>query len=313
MTLSSYEFLGKQWYVASEAVKYYKLSTTNYNTYYAKYLCNGRLLGTTTSYEFRLSGDYLTQFKEQHKDVLSTSLVNATVVWLVDEDTLQKMLNREGEQGTVVTIESNSVSVNKHLHSAINNSNSNSNSNNDNNNNDIYSISADPTSYKLSSVSPTLYSVLYSEQQISDAIALLSCKLTNAPFLQEKILEGGNVRIDLLSYTRRSVYAIELKKNTISLDMVKEKIETKQYFKALLTAYPDLTISFVFTSPTGITLDALLYLQSVNRDAGPHKIIYRPVSAILYDMLNKVDKDLPPYFFKDIVSQDIVKYLLTLN
>ena len=307
MTLSSYEFLGKQWYVASEAVKYYKLSTTNYNTYYAKYLCNGRLLGTTTSYEFRLSGDYLTQFKEQHKDVLSTSLVNATVVWLVDEDTLQKMLNREGEQGTVVTIESNSVSVNKHLHSAINNSN--------NNNNYIYSIPADPISYKLSpvSLSPTLYSALYSEQQISDAIALLSCKLTNAPFLQEKILEGGNVRIDLLSYTRRSVYAIELKKNTISLDMVKEKIETKQYFKALLTAYPDLTISFVFTSPTGITVDALLYLQSVNRDAGPHKIIYRPVSAILYDMLNKVDKDLPPYFFKDIVSQDIVKYLLTLN
>jgi hypothetical protein len=158
----------------------------------------------------------------------------------------------------------------------------------------------------------TLYSK-YSEEEISDVITLLSSKLTNTPYQQEKLLNNGAIRIDLFTCTRRVAYAIELKKHQITLAHVKEKLENKQYLTHLIKEFPLLNIEFIFSSPKGITFEALMYLQQASKSITQHKIIYKPVSSLIWSMLNKREKELPSYYYQQILDKPIIKHLLELN
>jgi hypothetical protein len=334
-TLTSYNFYNKDWFIAADVVRHYKLSS-NYNTYYSKYYSNGRLYGPITSFEFRLSGTYLQEFKALYGANNASLNKSNNAVWLIDEETVRKLLNKDiinSKEKTVRTVESNELSIR-------------------------YNLGVDKTfeelkikhvvdnkepivlptpnkvllsgeGIKFESVGPTYVTLhdmpkqdsitntttysKYSEEEISDAITLLSSKLTNTPYQQEKLLEGGSIRLDLFSCTRRSIYAIELKKGVITLDMIKEKLEVKHYLTSIINAYPDLNITFIFSSPMGITWEGFLYLQEASRSIGPHKIIYRPCSNLILDMINKKEKELPSYYYKQILDKPIIKYLLQVN
>jgi hypothetical protein len=335
--LTSYNFYNKDWFIAADVVRYYKLSS-NYNTYYSKYYSNGRLYGPVESFEFRLSGTYLEEFKSLYS-ANNASLNKSSAVWLIDEETVRKLLNKDiinSKEKTVRTVESNELSIRYNLR--IDKTFEELK---------IKHVTDDkepvvlPTpervllsgeGIKFESVGPTYITLQdmakqdttspntatttyskYSEEEISDAITLLSSKLTNTPYQQEKLLEGGSVRLDLFSCTRRSIYAIELKKGLITLDMIKEKLEVKHYLTSLINTYPDLNITFIFSSPMGITWDGLIYLQESSRTVGPHKIIYKPCSNLILDMINKKEKELPSYYYKQILDKPIIKYLLQVS
>jgi hypothetical protein len=354
MSITTYNFYNKDWFIAADVVKYYKLSS-NYNTYYSKFYSNGRLFGPVTSYEFRLSESYLEEFKSLY-GANNASINKTSAVWLIDEETVRKLLNKDiinSKDKTVRTVESNALSIKYNLgvdktfeelkikHVVDNKGNTQVvtpktepeyiplfiNSNNvvvDTNsktkeeltNNKSLFISDQllpKQEYKSSKEVINIPYSKYSEEEISDCITLLSSKLTNTPYQQEKLLEGGSIRLDLFSCTRRSIYAIELKKGLITLDMIKEKLETKHYLTSIINEYPDLNITFIFSSPMGITWDGLLYLQEASRSVGPHKIIYRPCSNLILDMINKKEKELPSYYYKQILDKPIIKYLLQVS
>lgn len=380
--LSSYKFYNKEWYIAADIVKWYNLSS-NYNTYYSKCYSNGRLYGPETSFEFRLSDKYLDEFKALY-GAENPSLNKSKAVWLIDNETVRKLLNKDiitTKEKTVKTVESNALSIKYNLgvdttikefipvpvNPLISNPTDNAKANDDkfvvlptsekvllsgegikfesvgptyisipdmpkhiDNMNQqekrtiddlkrdlefgksSFTVPVDP-SMKLDYKSTTTTYSKYSEEEISDAITLLSSKLTNTPYQQEKLLEGGSIRLDLFSCTRRSVYAIELKKGVITLDMIKEKLEAKHYLTSIINAYPDLNITFIFSSPMGISWEGFLYLQEASRSIGPHKIIYRPCSNLILDMINKKEKELPSYYYKQILDKPIIKYLLQVT
>ena len=387
MSLTTYNFYNKDWFIAAQVVKEHKLSS-NYNTYYSNYYSNARLYGPVPSFEFRLSGVYLNEFKSLY-GANSPSIVKSSAIWLIDEETVKKLLNKDiinSKEKTVKTVESNGLSIQYNLgvskeeeankHATLTTTDANLILNkltqeqiaNDiskvkqdfrtapftvtNNLEDLFSktyeqltkaqfdyskaqfttattespmkqLADDIISGKATFVDSTnqilpittstnTYSP-YSEEDISDAITLISSKLTNTPYQQEKILDGGSIRLDLFTCTRRSVYAIELKKNIITLDHVKEKLDNKNYLKHIMDAYSDLNITFIFSSPKGITFDALMYLQEASRSIGEHKVIYKPTSNLLLDMINKKEKDLPSYYYKQILDKPIIKYLLQVN
>lgn len=299
--ITSYNFYNKDWYIAADVVRHFKLST-NYNTYYSKYYSNGRLLGPTKSYEFRLSGNYLQEFKSLY-GANNSSLNNSNnAVWLIDRETTYKLLDKSNidNSKTVITVESNPVSIQLHLGKTT-----------------PISVNNDPSSLYTNVVQPfevnNTNNNKFSEEEISDSITLLSSKLTNSPYQQEKLLNGGCIRIDLFNITRRSLYAIELKKDVITLAMIKEKIENKQYLNVLINEYPDLNVTLIFSSPKGITFDGLLYLQEISSSIDNHKVIYKPVSNLILDMINKKEKELPSYYYKQILDKPIIKYLLQVS
>lgn len=299
--ITSYNFYNKDWYIAADVVRHFKLST-NYNTYYSKYYSNGRLLGPTKSYEFRLSGNYLQEFKSLY-GANNSSLNNSNnAVWLIDRETTYKLLDKSNidNSKTVITVESNPVSIQLHLGKTT-----------------PISVNNDPSSLYTNVVQPfevnNTNNNKFSEEEISDSITLLSSKLTNSPYQQEKLLNGGCIRIDLFNITRRSLYAIELKKDVITLAMIKEKIENKQYLNILINEYPDLNVTLIFSSPKGITFDGLLYLQEISSSIDNHKVIYKPVSNLILDMINKKEKELPSYYYKQILDKPIIKYLLQVS
>ena len=302
--ITSYNFYNKDWYIAADVVRHFKLSS-NYNTYYSKYYSNGRLLGATKSYEFRLSGNYLQEFKSLY-GANNSSLNNSNnAVWLIDRETAYKLLDRTNNDSTsktVITIESNPVSIQLHLGKTNVISLDNTSS--------PYTKKSDKS---LELNSTTNYNLNFSEEEISDAITLLSSKLTNSPYQQEKLLNGGCIRIDLFNITRRSLYAIELKKDVITVAMIKEKIENKQYLNVFINEYPDLNVTLIFSSPKGITFDALLYLQEISSSIDSHKVIYKPTSNLVLDMINKREKELPSYYYKQILDKPIIKYLLQVS
>ena len=340
--LGSYKFYNKEWYIAADIVKWYNLSS-NYNTYYSKCYSNGRLYGPETSYEFRLSDKYLDEFKALY-GAENPSLNKSKAVWLIDEITVGKLLNRniiDSKEKTVKTVESNALSIRYNLgvdttfedlkikHVVDNKGNTQITPPKVESEYTVNSLLIKPkgvvidkeelkqvislpTTVVQDKQDMTTYSK-YSEEEISDAITLLSSKLTNTPYQQEKLLEGGSIRLDLFSCTRRSVYAIELKKGVITLDMIKEKLEAKHYLTSIINAYPDLNITFIFSSPMGITWEGFLYLQEASRSIGPHKIIYRPCSNLILDMINKKEKELPSYYYKQILDKPIIKYLLQVS
>lgn len=345
-TLTPYNFYNKDWFIAADVVKEYKLSN-NYNTYYSKFYSNGRLYGPVESFEFRLSATYLEQFKALYGANNASLNKSNNAVWLIDEETVRKLLNKNiitSREKTVKTIESNELSVRYNLgvdktsveelkikHVVDNKNNTQVIATtiepefivnplyvqpNDVviNKEELKRVTSLPTTIvqDKAATTTTTYSK-YSEEEISDAITLLSSKLTTTPYQQEKLLEGGSIRLDLFSCTRRSIYAIELKKGVITLDMIKEKLETKHYLTSIINEYPDLNITFIFSSPMGITWDGLLYLQEASRAVGPHKIIYKPCSNLILDMINKKEKDLPSYYYKQILDKPIIKYLLQVN
>jgi hypothetical protein len=332
-SLTTYKFYNKEWFIAADVVRHYKLSS-NYNTYYSKYYSNGRLYGPVTSFEFRLSGVYLEEFKRLHS-ANNASLSKSSAVWLIDEETTRKLLNKDiisNKEKTVKTVESNELSIRYNLgidktfeelkikHLVDNKSNTQViEPNNDmfiptpvNLLDDCSAAINNTKEDKTAKIASITYSK-YSEEEISDAITLLSSKLTNTPYQQEKLLESGSIRLDLFSCTRRSVYALELKKGVITLDMIKEKLEVKHYLTSIMNAYPDLNITFIFSSPMGITWDGFLYLQEASRSIGPHKIIYRPCSNLILDMINKKEKELPSYYYRQILDKPIIKYLLQVS
>ena len=338
INLTSYNFYNKDWFIAADVVRHYKLSS-NYNTYYSKYYSNGRLLGPVQSFEFRLSGTYLEEFKGLY-GANNASLNKSSAVWLIDEETVRKLLNKDiinSKEKTVRTVESNALSIRYNLgvdktfeelkikHVIDNKENTQKDESEyivnplfikTNgvviNKEELKQVISLPTTIVQDKQDITTYSK-YSEEEISDAITLLSSKLTNTPYQQEKLLEGGSIRLDLFSCTRRSIYAIELKKGVITLDMIKEKLEVKPYLTSIINAYPDLNITFIFSSPQGITWDGLLYLQEASKSVGPHKIIYRPCSNLILDMINKKEKELPTYYYKQILDKPIIKYLLQVS
>ena len=312
-----YSFYNKDWYIAADVVKEFMLSS-NYNTYYSKYLSNGRLLGPTKSYEFRLSGTYLDEFKKLY-EADNSSLSKSTAVWLIDYESALKLISRvQHTEKNIITVESNKLSIEYNLGL-------------------VESEKSIPTnsSYKFPSVAvlpppPQTYEEFkteyeskngkyyknksaYSEEEISDAITLLSSKLTTNPFQQEKLLNSNSIRIDLFCSTRRNITAIELKNHTITLEEVKEKIEDKQYVNHLIKEFPNLPITFIFSGPSGIDLNAFLYLQQTSKSISPHKLIYKPVSNLLLDMINKKEKDLPSYYYEQIINKPIIQNLLQLN
>ena len=345
MSITTYNFYNKDWFIAADVVKHYKLSS-NYNTYYSKFYSNGRLFGPVTSYEFRLSESYLEEFKSLY-GANNASLNKTSAVWLIDEETVKKLLNKDiinSKDKTVKTVESNALSVRYNLgvdktfeelkikHVVDNKGNTQvvtpsvqseyivnplfikPNGVVVDSNNYLQSDQLLPKQEYKSSKEPINVSYSkYSEEEISDCITLLSSKLTNTPYQQEKLLEGGSIRLDLFSCTRRSIYAIELKKGLITLDMIKEKLETKHYLTSIINAYPDLNITFIFSSPQGISWEGLLYLQEASKSVGPHKIIYKPCSNLILDMINKKEKDLPSYYYKQILDKPIIKYLLQVS
>jgi hypothetical protein len=354
MSITTYNFYNKDWFIAADVVKHYKLSS-NYNTYYSKFYSNGRLFGPVTSYEFRLSESYLEEFKSLY-GANNASLNKTSAVWLIDEETVRKLLNKDiinSKEKTVKTVESNALSVRYNLgvdktfeelkikHVIDNKTNTQVtipntleqlNRVSKQVDNTVYltendlpkhthsssladtNLSIDHAIYKPKKepVTTNYYSI-YSEEEISDCITLLSSKLTNTPYQQEKLLEGGSIRLDLFSCTRRSIYAIELKKDVITLDMIKEKLETKHYLTSIINEYPDLNITFIFSSPQGISWEGLLYLQEASKSVGPHKIIYKPTSNLILDMINKKEKELPSYYYKQILDKPIIKYLLQVS
>lgn len=360
MSITTYNFYNKDWFIAADVVKHYKLSS-NYNTYYSKFYSNGRLFGPVTSYEFRLSESYLEEFKSLY-GANNASLNKSNAVWLIDEETVRKLLNKDiinSKEKTVKTVESNALSIKYNLGVDktfeelkikqvidnkgntqvvtpkaepeyivnplfINSNNSVVDTNsktreelvNEITNNKPIFISDQLLSkqeYKSSKETINIPYSKYSEEEISDCITLLSSKLTNTPYQQEKLLQGGSIRLDLFSCTRRSIYAIELKKGLITLDMIKEKLETKHYLTSIINEYPDLNITFIFSSPQGISWEGLLYLQEASKSVGPHKIIYKPCSNLILDMINKKEKDLPSYYYKQILDKPIIKYLLQVS
>lgn len=299
--ITSYNFYNKDWYIAADVVRHFKLST-NYNTYYSKYYSNGRLLGPTKSYEFRLSGNYLQEFKSLY-GANNSSLNNSNnAVWLIDKETAYKLLDKSNSDNskTVITVESNPVSIQLHLSETT-----------------LINLSNDPSFFRINTEQSSEVKIptnnKFSEEEISDSITLLSSKLTNSPYQQEKLLNGGCIRIDLFNITRRSLYAIELKKDVITLAMIKEKIENKQYLNILINEYPDLNVTLIFSSPKGITFDGLLYLQEISSSIDNHKVIYKPVSNLILDMINKREKELPSYYYKQILDKPIIKYLLQVS
>jgi len=308
-SITSYNFYNTDWYIAADIVKQYNLST-NYNTYYSKYFSNGRLYGPTTSYEFRLSGSYLEEFKRLYGANNSSLNKSNNAVWLIDRETVYKLLNnntitnKDKTNKNVITVESNAVSIDLHLKPT--------------------KQLLEGTGIKVSEVHSHIINLpvsgsinpnnignnRYSEEEISDAIVLLSSKLTNTPYQQEKILDGGSIRLDLFTATRRNVYAIELKKDVITLSMIKEKIEDRHYLSTLISEYPNLPITFIFSSPKGITFEGLLYLQEISSSIKDHRVIYKPTSNIILDMINKREKELPTYYYKQMLDKPIIKYLL---
>lgn len=399
MSITTYNFYNKDWFIAADVVKHYKLSS-NYNTYYSKFYSNGRLFGPLTSYEFRLSESYLEEFKSLY-GANNASLNKSNAVWLIDEETVRKLLNKDiinSKEKTVKTVESNALSIKYNLgvdktfeelkiKQVIDNKEKELKQDNASTTyqfdpfnpsvmhlKELDELRANITSGKTNflvdtnipvtnsrsaeeirdykSVLPSIPIVIdeyrkpksrtiadlslsadavysmpidpsiksinstyskYSEEEISDCITLLSSKLTNTPYQQEKLLECGSIRLDLFSCTRRSIYAIELKKGLITLDMIKEKLETKHYLTSIINEYPDLNITFIFSSPQGISWEGLLYLQEASKSVGPHKIIYKPCSNLILDMINKKEKDLPSYYYKQILDKPIIKYLLQVS
>lgn len=348
MSLTSYNFYNKDWFIAADVVKHYNLSSS-YNTYYSKYYSNGRLYGPVPSYEFRLSGEYLNEFKTLY-GANNPSLIKSNAVWLIDQETVDKLINKDNiksKEKTVKTVESNALSIKYNLGLVKVNSPNNdeyivnplwikdgiiyeskaavdkaSNIHTDNNisimsnktiNKEVLEKELKELTKESTIVADNYTNSPYSEEDISDAITLISSKLTNSPYQQEKILDGGGIRLDLFTCTRRSAYAVELKKNTITLDHVKEKLDTKNYLTHIIKAYPDLSITFIFSSPKGITFDALMYLQEASKSIGEHKVIYKPTSNLLLDMINKKEKDLPSYYYKQILDKPIIKYLLQVS
>ena len=348
--LKTYHFYNKIWYIAAEVIKEFKLSTY-YNTYYSKYLCNGRLLGPQKSYEFRLSGTYLEEFKAMYGSN-NASLLKTSAVWLIDYESVCKIIyDQPTNDKNVATVESNKLSVelnlglrseymqNPPVSSTITNSANSrlvesqfvkgpsltdSKAHEISVNKEIKDLlisrqkdssnsSSNSSSSSSSNYIPYRNKSSYSEEEISDAITLLSSKLTTNPYQQEKLLENGSIRIDLFNATRRNITAIELKNHTITLLEVKEKIEEKQYINSLLRAYPNLPITFIFSSPSGIDFDAFIYIQQTSKSISPHKIIYKPVSNLLLDMINKREKDLPSYYYEQMISKPIIKSLLQLE
>ena len=346
MSITTYNFYNKDWFIAADVVKHYKLSS-NYNTYYSKFYSNGRLFGPVTSYEFRLSESYLEEFKSLY-GANNASLNKTSAVWLIDEETVRKLLNKDiinSKDKTVKTVESNALSVRYNLgvDKTFEELKIKHVVDNKNNTQVVTTTTVEPEyivnplfikpngvvvysnnhpqsdqllpkqEYKSSKEVINIPYSKYSEEEISDAITLLSSKLTNTPYQQEKLLESGSIRLDLFSCTRRSVYAIELKKGVITLDMIKEKLETKHYLTSIMNAYPDLNITFTFSSPQGISWEGLLYLQEASKSVGPHKIIYKPTSNLILDMINKKEKELPSYYYKQILDKPIIKYLLQVS
>lgn len=311
-----YSFYNKDWYIAADVVKEFKLSS-NYNTYYSKYLSNGRLLGPTKSYEFRLSGTYLEEFKRLY-EANNASLGKSIAVWLIDYESALKLINRmQHTEKNIITVESNKLSIEYNLDQVKED------------NSKVIPAST-PSVTVLSPPSPQSYKEFkaefenkngryyknksaYSEEEISDAITLLSSKLTTNPYQQEKLLNNSSIRIDLFNTTRRNITAIELKNHTITLEEVKQKIEDKQYLNHLIKEFPNLPITFIFSGPSGIDFDAFLYLQQTSKSISPHKLIYKPVSNLLLDMINKKEKDLPSYYYEQIISKPIMQSLLQLE
>jgi hypothetical protein len=346
MSITTYNFYNKDWFIAADVVKHYKLSS-NYNTYYSKFYSNGRLFGPVTSYEFRLSESYLEEFKSLY-GANNASLNKTSAVWLIDEETVRKLLNKDiinSKDKTVRTVESNVLSVRYNLgvDKTFEELKIKHVVDNKNNTQVVTTTTVEPEyivnplfikpngvvvysnnhpqsdqllpkqEYKSSKEVINIPYSKYSEEEISDCITLLSSKLTNTPYQQEKLLESGSIRLDLFSCTRRSIYAIELKKGVITLDMIKEKLETKHYLTSIMNAYPDLNITFTFSSPQGISWEGLLYLQEASKSVGPHKIIYKPCSNLILDMINKKEKELPSYYYKQILDKPIIKYLLQVS
>jgi hypothetical protein len=318
-----YTFYNKDWYIAAEVVKQFNLSSS-YNTYYSKYFSNGRLLGPTKSYEFRLSGTYLEEFKRLY-GANNASLSKSSAVWLIDSESALKLINRtQTTEKNIITVESNKLSIEYNLGSIEKD-----------NTIDSKSLFGVPSTAVFPSVAvlpspPQTYKEFkeeyetknspyyrnkssYSEEEISDAITLLSSKLTTNPYQQEKLLNSSSIRIDLFCSTRRNITAVELKNHTITLQEVKEKIEDKQYLNHLIKEFPNLPITFIFSGPSGIDLDAFLYLQQTSKSISPHKLIYKPVSNLLLDMINKREKDLPSYYYEQIISKPVIKSLLELE
>jgi hypothetical protein len=310
-----YTFYNKDWYIAADVVKEFNLSSS-YNTYYSKYFSNGRLLGPTKSYEFRLSGTYLEEFKRLY-GANNASLSKSSAVWLIDSESALKLINRtQTTEKNIITVESNKLSIEYNL-GLVEKDKS------------VTSSYISPSVAVLSPPSQTFTQVKteqdnkggkyyknkssYSEEDISDAITLLSSKLTTNPYQQEKLLNSSSIRIDLFCSTRRNITAIELKNHTITLQEVKEKIEDKQYLNHLIKEFPNLPITFIFSGPSGIDLDAFLYLQQTSKSISPHKLIYKPVSNLLLDMINKREKDLPSYYYEQIISRPVIKSLLELE
>lgn len=319
-----YNFYNKEWYIAADIVKEYKLSSY-YNTYYSKYLSNGRLLGPTKSFELRLSGTYLEEFKELYGSS-NTSLAKSSAVWLVDKESANKIINKQSPQDkNTTTIESSKFSIEYNLGSTSKASNNTSKLktisqspiivNNDSSIDELIKLKEEHIREQAKKTAYSSYKnrSSYSEEEISDAITLLSSKLTVNPYQQEKLLNNGSIRIDLFLTTRRNITAIELKNHTITLEEVKEKIENKCYMSNLIQEFPNLPITFVFSGPSGIDLDAFLYLQQTSKAISPHKIIYKPLSNLILDMINKKEKELPVYYYKQIINKPIIKALLQLE
>ncbi len=215
-----YTFYNKDWYIAADVVKQFNLSSS-YNTYYSKYFSNGRLLGPTKSYEFRLSGTYLEEFKRLY-GANNVSLSKSSAVWLIDSESALKLINRtQTTEKNIITVESNKLSIEYNLGSIEKD-----------NTIDSKSLFGVPSTAVFPSVAvlpppPQTYKEFkeeyetknspyyrnkssYSEEEISDAITLLSSKLTTNPYQQEKLLNSSSIRIDLFCSTRRNITAIEL-------------------------------------------------------------------------------------------------------
>lgn len=302
----TYNFYNKDWYIAADIVKEFKLSSY-YNTYYSKYLSNGRLLGPIRSFEFRLSGIYLEEFKTLYS-ANNTSLVKSNAVWLVDKESALKIIYKQPtDERNTITIESNKMSIE---HNLLNN---NSVSKDVIAQSNIFELKEKKEEIIIKQNKPFYNNKSsYSEEEISDVITLLSSKLTTNPFQQEKLLNNGSIRIDLFSATRRNITAVELKNHTITLKEVVEKIEDKEYLNQLIKAYPNLPITFIFSGPSGIDFDAFIYLQQTSKSITPHKVIYKPVCTLLLDMINKKEKELPTYYYQQIIDKPIIKDLLQL-
>ena len=71
-------------------------------------------------------------------------------------------------------------------------------------------------------------------------------------------------RFDFVEIYKDNVHVFELKKGCLTLDMVKEKIETSNYIDAILKHWSDKkTIELTFVSPDGIYPDANSYLENM--------------------------------------------------